>query len=76
MSDHKETIPETLKVMRLLEGFGLSTQTIKYMAMIAMEDSSQEENYYAEEVFRRVVRYCIKPEIRAALEERQEKVSA
>lgn len=73
MSDHKGMIRTSLDVMRQLENLDLSTQTIRYMAMIAMEDSAQEENYYAENIFRRIVRYCNDPERRASVEARQQK---
>lgn len=75
MSNHKEMIRTSLDVMRQLENLDLSTQTIRYMAMIAMVDSSQDENYYAENIFGRIVRYCNDPERRARVEA-LEKVSA
>ena len=56
---NREEIVKTLGLVALLKSFGLTMQTIKYMALIAEHDSNNVES---DLIFRRIVRWCEKPE--------------
>lgn len=68
------TIIAALDMIDHLKQLKVPDKTIRYMAIIAMEDSEDAENLYGSEVWRKVLRYIADPERRAKVRARQDKL--